>query len=158
MARVERQEEVLENETIGVRTMKEEDLASIVEIDSMISGTRRVEYYRKKIHAAVNEKGINTSLVAEKDGRIVGFIMGELYYGEFGIPETLATIDTIGVHPHHQRKRVATALIEQFISIARAVRVDTIHTLVNWNDWDLLRFFEDKGFVPAGRINLELKL
>jgi N-acetylglutamate synthase-like GNAT family acetyltransferase len=48
--------------------------------------------------------------------------------------------------------------MEEFVTHARAAGVDTIYTLVNWNDWALLRFFEAVGFAPAKTVNLELKV
>jgi hypothetical protein len=36
--------------------------------------------------------------------------------------------------------------------------VDTIYTLVNWNDWDLLQFFHAMGFSRGDMINLVLKV
>jgi ribosomal protein S18 acetylase RimI-like enzyme len=97
-------------------------------------------------------------VVAVSDGRVVGFIMGNVYLGEFGIPETTASLDTIGVHPEYQKQGIATQLMEEFITHVRAAGVDTVYTLVNWNDWALLRFFEAVGFAPAPTVNLELKI
>ena len=36
--------------------------------------------------------------------------------------------------------------------------VDTIYTLVNWNDWDLLQFFHAMGFSRGDMINLVLRV
>ena len=84
--------------------------------------------------------------------------MGEVYLGEFGVPETTATIDTIGVDPAYQGRGVATTLFQEFASHLRRIGVQSITTRVNWNDWGLLRFFEKVGFTPAPVVNLELSL
>ena len=97
-----------------------------------------------------------TSLVAEVGGRVAGFIMGSVYLGEFGIPETIASIDTIGVDPEFQRQGVAGYMLEEFKTTVRKAGVDKIHTLVNWTDTDLLGFFADRGFVAANTLNLKL--
>ncbi len=31
-------------------------------------------------------------MIAESEGRVVGFVMGELFVGEYGIPETTAAL------------------------------------------------------------------
>jgi hypothetical protein len=36
----------------------------------------------------------------EEDGTVVGFVMGELYIGEYGIFQEEAALDTIGVDPN----------------------------------------------------------
>jgi predicted N-acetyltransferase YhbS len=141
---------------VQIRPMREEDLEEITRIDSMYSGTSRPEYYKEKLATATKGAGINTSLAAEVEGQLVGFIMGQLYTGEFGIPENVANLDTIGVHPLIGGKGVAAKLLEQFKVQMGKLGVTTIHTLVDWNDRNLLLFFHRGGFVPSRRLSLEL--
>lgn len=141
---------------IQIRPMREEDLEEITSIDNMYFGMARPEYYKEKLSTATKGAGINTSLVAEVEGKLVGFVMGQLYTGEFGIPETTANLDTIGVHPMIGGKGVAGRLLEQFRVQMRKLGVTTIHTLVNWSDKNLLLFFHREGFVPSERLSLEL--
>jgi predicted N-acetyltransferase YhbS len=142
-----------------MRVMRREDIDAVVAIDTLVSKQQRREYYQRKIETVVsNPHNINTSLVAELDGRIVGFIMGDVYFGEFGIPETSATIDTIGVHPEYQNRGVAHDLMDQFLTNMKAVGVGKVYTLVNWDDFALEKFFSRHKFVPSKRINLELQL
>jgi ribosomal protein S18 acetylase RimI-like enzyme len=96
--------------------------------------------------------------VAEQDDQVIGFIMGNVYLGEFGIPETIASLDTIGVHPDYQGQGLAIELMNEFVRNLQKAGVERIYTLVDWNDWDLLRFFEKPGFVPAKMLNLELQI
>ena len=53
---------------------------------------------------------------------------------------------------------LAIELMKEFVTNLRKAGVERIYTLVNWNDWDLLRFFEKSGFVPAKMLNLELQI
>jgi len=103
-------------------------------------------------------RNINSSLVAEVDGRIVGFIMGDVLFGEFGVPETTGTIDTLGVHPDCQHHGIASELLEQFLVNMKAVGVNKVYALVNWDDFALEKFLSRHSFVPSKRINLEYKL
>jgi len=84
--------------------------------------------------------------------------MGEVYFGEFGIPATSATIDTLGVHPEFQNRGIAHDLMDQFLTNMKGVGVSNVYTLVNWSDFALERFFASHKFVPSRRINLELQL
>jgi predicted N-acetyltransferase YhbS len=143
----------------NMRVMKREDLDAVAAIDRLVSGQERREYYQRKIESMLNNPhNINSSLVAEEGGRIVGFIMGDVYFGEYGIPETTATIDTLGVHPEYQKHGVASELLDQFVTNMKGCGVKKVYTLVNWDDFSLERFFSRHKFVPSKRINLELQL
>lgn len=143
----------------NMRPIRRADLDAVAAIDALVSRQERREYYQRKIETVLcNPYNINTSLVAELDGKIVGFIMGDVYFGEFGIPETSATIDSIGVHPECQHRGVAHDLMDQFLTNMKGVGVRKIYTLVNWDDFALQRFFAGRKFQPSKRINLELQL
>lgn len=150
----------LASEDVDIRVMKESDVGPVTEIDYKVFGRRRPEYYERRIAEVLNEESgrLVTSLVAEVAGKVTGFIMGSVYLGEFGIPETIAYIDTIGVDPDHQRKGIAWYLLEEFKTTAHKAGVGKIHTLVNWTDTDLLGFFANSGFVAANTLNLKLEL
>jgi predicted N-acetyltransferase YhbS len=148
----------IDPERVTIRVMKEDDLDSITAIDSMYFGISRSEYYKEKLAAATKGAGINSSLVAEFEGELIGFIMGQLYTGEFGIPETTANLDTIGVHPMATGKGVAGKLFEQFSVQMNKLGVTTLQTFVDWNDKNLMLFFHRSGFVPSKRLSLELGL
>jgi ribosomal protein S18 acetylase RimI-like enzyme len=142
-----------------MRVMRETDLESIVAIDRITSGEERREYYERKLATLLDPRHqINSSLVAEHDGRIVGFMMGDVYFGEYGIPDATATIDSIGVLPEYQNRGVASDLMDQFLMNMKAAGVKKVYTLVNWNDFALERFFARHKFVPSKRISLELAL
>jgi ribosomal protein S18 acetylase RimI-like enzyme len=144
---------------LKIRVMKKEDINAIVEIDEKVLGTRRPDYYERKCGSALDVSSqLVTSLVAVYEEKVIGFIMGNVYLGEFGIPEATASLDTIGVHPDYQGQGVAVELMKQFISQVKKAHVEYIYALVNWNDWDMLKFFEKSGFVPSKAVKLELKL
>ena len=144
---------------VRVRVLRPEDLAAIVDIDRKVNGTARQEYYQHKLAVAnLQEAQINASLVAEADGKVVGFLMGTLFLGEFGIPETSASIDTVGVDPDCQDRGIAGTLFDQFRSNMRAARVSKVYTMVDWNDFGLLKFFGNMGFVPSQRLSLDCSI
>ena len=145
--------------SVEIRTLQQKDFDAVVEIDEKVFRQSRPEYYESKFARALDEKNrVVTSLVAESDGQVVGFVMGELFLGEYGIPDTTATLDTVGIHPDCQRKGVGKQLMDQFVRHLRKAGVEKINTLVDWNDWQMIRFFDSNGFEPAKTLNLELKL
>ena len=144
-------------ENVKIRILRYEDLNAIVEIDQKVLGENRRNYWERKLELMKN-KSSQISLVAELEGKVVAFILGDVSGWEFGVPETIGWIDTIGVEPAHQKKGIATALAHELINNLRAMGVKTIYTLVSWNDWDLLQFFHAMEFTRGDMINLELKI
>jgi predicted N-acetyltransferase YhbS len=144
-------------ENMKIRALKAEDVDAIVKIDEKVLGESRKDYWERRLEL-MNSKSSQTSLVAEVEGEVVGFILGDVSGWEFGVPETIGWMDTIGVDPAYQKKGVATALAHELIKNLKAIGVRTIYTLVNWNDWDLLQFFHAMGFTRGDLINLELKV
>jgi len=144
-------------ENVIIRTLKKDDLDAIVGIDEKVLGENRRNYWERKLEL-MNNKFSQTSLVAEVEGEVVGFILGDVSGWEFGVPETVGWIDTIGIDPANQKKGLATALARELIQSLKALGVKTIYTLVSWNDWDLLQFFHAMGFTRGDMINLELKI
>jgi ribosomal protein S18 acetylase RimI-like enzyme len=98
------------------------------------------------------------SLVAEADGKVVGFILGDASGYEYDVPENIGWIDTIGVDPAYQKQGIARMLMNEMIVNLKKVGVDTVYTMVNWRDWNLLKFFDATGFKRGPLINLELKI
>ena len=91
----------MNDSTIKIRLMKADDFDAVVGIDEKVLKASRPEYYEMKFEKLLNSKDyLPTSLVAEgEDGTLAGFIMGELYMGEYGIFREEASLDTIGVDP-----------------------------------------------------------
>jgi len=136
--------------------MRPQDVNTLVEIDSRASGAPRPEYLQGKAKQALDSQhGLVISLVAELDGKVVGFLMGEVFIGEFGIPESVANVDTVGIHPRAQGKGVGRLLMEEFILHTRKAGVERIRTMVDWYQWDLLGYFRASGFSPGTSIVLE---
>ena len=144
-------------EDVKIRSLRKEDLGAIVAIDAKVLGENRKDYWEKKLEL-LNDKSSQVSLVAEMEGKVLGFILGDVSGWEFGVPDTIGWIDTIGVDPAHQKKGLASALAQELIQRLKAIGVRTIYTLVSWSDWDLLQFFHAMGFTRGDMINLELKI
>ena len=98
------------------------------------------------------------SLVAKLDGKVIGFIIGGTSRWEYGVPENIGWIDTIGVDPDYQRKGIAKILFTEMTNNLKKVGVDTMYTFVTRRDWKLLKFFDSIGFQKGDMINLELDI
>ncbi|HSO09893.1 MAG TPA: GNAT family N-acetyltransferase [Desulfoprunum sp.] len=143
-------------DTISTRLMTENDLEAILKIDEKIVKTSRLEYYQLKFERLFSSKDyLPTSFVAEDNGVVVGFLMGELYMGQFGILQEVASMDTIGIDPAYQHRGIGKKLMDEFIDHLRQIGVNKINTLVDWNDAGLIHFFSANQFSPSRTINLE---
>jgi ribosomal protein S18 acetylase RimI-like enzyme len=146
---------VLETDPVLVRAMTEQDLDAVVTIDAAATGRRRPRYFELMLQRAVKLAGMQVSLVAELDGRVAGFLIASLFYGEYGVLEPAASLETIGVHPDFRRRRVGQALMRQLRMNLGALHITTLRTEISWDDFELAGFFRRQGFRPAGRICLE---
>ncbi len=151
----------MEEETLSqlnIRPLTVGDLDAIVEIDRKVLGKPRRDFWKKRIEVVSPQYPLSC-LVAECEGKVIGFILGEVSGWEFGVPDTIGWISTIGVDPGFQHQGIARKLGEEFVKNLKAIGVSMVYTLVNWNDWDLLKFFRAMGFTRGGdMINLELKI
>src|SRR6516162_7618911 len=136
----------LARDRIPVRTMVESDLRSLIAIDRRITGRDRSAYFRRKLTDALQDSDVRVSLVAERDGGPVGFIMARVDLGEFGRIEPTAVMDTIGVHPDYRGRGIGDALLSQLIVNLRTLRVERIRTEVDWRDQALLSYLERFNF------------
>jgi ribosomal protein S18 acetylase RimI-like enzyme len=145
--------------TINIRIMKSEDFAAVVRIDAKVFKTSRQDYYRVRFEELVESTDrVPTSLVAEEeDGTVTGFVMGELFIGEYGLSRE-AALDSIGVDPDYQHKGIGRQLLQEFMDHLIALGVLKVSTLVDSNDSRLTHFFSANQFGPSKTINLERSL
>lgn len=144
--------------TIKTRLMCDDDFGDVVRIDETILRNPRPEYYKLRFEKLFQTgEYLPTSLVAEDQNQnVVGFIIGELYIGEYGISNEGATIDTVGVDRDFRRKGVGKLLMDEFINHLKELGVKKINTLVEKSDSQLLDYFDANQFSPSKNvINLE---
>ncbi|BBO68978.1 hypothetical protein DSCA_29080 [Desulfosarcina alkanivorans] len=146
--------------TISIRLMTVDDFDAVVAIDAKVLQAPRPRYYEMKFEKLFNSNDyLPTSLVAEDDAKtVVGFVMGELYMGEYGIFQEEARLDTIGVDPQYRHQGLGERLINEFMDHLRQIGVKKVNTLVDWNDSKLIHFFSANRFRPSTTINLERSL
>ena len=158
---------------VKIRVLDESDLDAVVGIDKKVLGKERRAFWKRKIaYAGIYPR---PALVAEFEGKVVGFILGYVSGWEFGVPDTVGWIDTLGVDPTYQRRGIGRALFNALIEIFKSSGreetpeagepekrevegVDVVYTLTSWSDWDLLQFYHAMGFKKGEMLNLELKI
>ena len=139
-----------------IRNAKESDVAEIVRIQEAITRRKVSAAFGKKVRSYIRKKG-GLSLVAEIDGRVAGYLIGDVKTWGFGVEES-GWIEMVGVHPEYMGKglgkKLGTALLKGF----RSKGVGRIYTLARWDWGDMLAFFKSLGFEQSDFINLEKNL
>jgi ribosomal protein S18 acetylase RimI-like enzyme len=145
----------LARDRVPVRAMHESDLSALIAIDRRITGRDRSEYLKDLFQEAMHESDVRVSLTAERDGQIAGFIMARVNLGEFGRFEPTAVVDTIGVDPDYREQGIGRALLSQLLVNLNTLRIEHVHTEVDWRDRDLLAFLDHCGFRPSQELCFE---
>ncbi len=141
---------------VNVRGLRPGDLDRIVEIDRRLTGRNRRTWFTGKLQRALAEADVNISLGAEAGGLLAGCLMGAVHFGEFGLPEPVAVLDTILVDPGFARRGIGRAMVTQLVRNLAALRVERVRTEVGWQEQELISFMARIGFSPAPRLVLEL--
>ncbi len=157
-----------EQEEIKIRPIKLEDLHSILSIDREIRAVGKaitysnltVEYvlfagcgappqqtpasYVRSICADIAPLA-NYSFVAEVNGELCGFILGQVACLRASAT-CLGTIQMIGVHPDYQRRGIGSKLMQALAHKYRSEGIKSIRIGVDYRDKSLLALVEHVGF------------
>lgn len=144
--------ERLSRDQSDVRSMTPADLRDIVRIDRGITGRDRTRYIEGRLGEAMGDSALRVSLTARLDGAIVGYLMARADLGDFGRPEPVAVIDTLGVDTDYQHRGVGHALLSQLFANLDALHIERAETLVTSSNLALLGFFQSAGFQPSPRL------
>ena len=134
--------------TWKIRPVDETDIGAIVAIDEKISNRYRPEVWETRVGYYLR-RDPDASLVAERDGRIVGFMLGEVRSGEFGLEEPTGWIEVLGVDPEVRGQAVGRRLAEAMLTHFRTKGAVVVRTLVEDSLPDVGQFFQSLGFEPA---------
>jgi ribosomal protein S18 acetylase RimI-like enzyme len=142
---------------ITLRPVNELDIEAVCAIDEKLSGKDRPGEWERRISYYIR-RDPELSLVAVEGEKVVGFMLGEVKAGEFGLEEPAGWIEVLGVDPDCQGRSVGKQLLEGMLKGFRARGAKAVRTLVNeTGQKDLFRFFESGGFKPTPIRTLERK-
>ncbi|MBI2817921.1 MAG: GNAT family N-acetyltransferase [Acidobacteria bacterium] len=150
--------------SIVLRPLRESDIAAIIAIDERTSGKPKPEYWRRKLTRYVQEgqfqsdaDGSVLARVAEAEGTVVGFMVGEIRRWEFGLPYC-GWITALGTDPDRQRLGIGRRLLAELLDYYREKGLEEVRTIVEWADGDILQFFHSMGFVRGPFVELQKSL
>lgn len=140
-----------------LRPVSELDIESVCAIDEKLSGKDRPGEWERRISYYIR-RDPELSLVAVEGGKVVGFMLGEVRAGEFGLEEPSGWIEVLGVDPACQGRSIGKKLLEGMLAGFKARGATAVRTLVNeTGQKELLGFFEAGGFKSTPIRTLERK-
>ncbi|MEO5987858.1 MAG: GNAT family N-acetyltransferase [Candidatus Eisenbacteria bacterium] len=142
---------------LKIRPLDELDLHGIVRIDEKISGIYQPDIWESRV-AYYMRRDPGASHVAEMDGKVVGFMFGDLRAGEFGIEEPSGWVERFGIDPDFRGKDLGRKLFEAVCAHFRVEGAKTVRTLVDGDDSKLTGFLGAIGFTRSSLQALEIKL
>ena len=132
---------------VHVRVLDTIDIGAVVRVDEKIGGQYRPEVWEDRIGYYLRSDP-DAALVAEIGGEVVGFMLGEVRAGEFGLEEPTGWIEVIGVDPDHQGQAVGRHLAEAMFEHFASCGAQTVRTLVDEKMDRIAAFFTSVGFEP----------
>ncbi len=142
---------------VRIRPLNELDVEAVCRIDERITGHYRPEVWEQRV-AYYIRRDPDSSQVAEVDGHVVGFMLGEVRGGEFGLDEPTGWVEFFGVDPTAREKGIGRRLIEALLGHFRRQGAHVARTMVATRDKDIAAFIAAMGFAPAPVTALEKRL
>ncbi|HZP96887.1 MAG TPA: GNAT family N-acetyltransferase [Candidatus Limnocylindria bacterium] len=142
---------------VKIRPVTELDIEAICKIDERITGTYRPEVWEDRVIYYIR-RDPDSSQVAELDGTVVGFMLGEVRGGEFGLEEPTGWVEFFGVDPKAREKGVGRSLSEALFAGFKRKGAHVARTMVANADRDIDAFIRRIGFTPAPVTALERRL
>lgn len=139
-----------ETHEVKVRPASELDIGDIVGIDERIGGEYRPEVWERRLGYYIR-RDPDASMVAEgPDGRVVGFMLGEVRSGEFGLEHPTGWVEVLGVDPDFRGRAVGRRMAEAMLEHFRSRGAVEVRTLVDEEaKGDVAGFFRSLGFERA---------
>lgn len=138
---------------VKIRRMTEADLPKVKEIDKELVGPHRSISWPLRIEAHWWVYRGLPNFVAEVDGEVVGFILGDIRGVEYGT-EVGGWIDMMGVVPKYQSKGIGRMLVEAFCAECKKQGVK-VRVVVVGDDERLVKFWESVGFRKGNLVSYE---
>lgn len=136
--------------------MKKTDAEAIGKIDAAITKAPSLLDFKQIVSEEI-KRAVDTSYVAEIKGKVVGFMISYMTYGNFGA-ERCAWIAMFGVDPKWMGQGIGKRLAEEIFKVHKEKGVTEVFTSVRWDATDILSFFKTLGFERSNFINLWKKV
>jgi ribosomal protein S18 acetylase RimI-like enzyme len=142
---------------VRIRPAQGSDLASVIALDAQNTGIPKTAYWKDRFDWYAGRQPDRFFLVAERNGTIHGFIVGEVRAWEFGSPPS-GWIFAIHVSPTARLHGLGTMLVDEICVRFRKAGVHHVRTMLAKDAQLLLSFFRSLGMMGGPFIQLEKAL
>ena len=142
---------------IIIRPMNEKDIGQAANIHRKVvrkSPDQEMSYAIEDLFISFIKKSPKTCIIAEKENKVVGFIVGGIKEWSFGV-ERSGWIEMIEVDPKFMGEGIGTILGEALLKFFKKEGLEEVFTTVRWDSSDLIAFFKSIGFDKSSFINLK---
>jgi len=139
-------------EKVIIRELRGDDAEDICRIfGDIIQKPVSPDFQRIIEQHAAREK--DACVVAELDGKVVGFLISYILTMGLGIDKS-AWIATLGVDPNYMGQGIGDSMAKEIFKFYKGQGIQDVYTSVRWDSPDLLSFFKTLGFDRSNFINL----
>ncbi len=146
------------DDEVVVRAVRRGDLDQVIAIDAVVTGVEKRSYWLSVFRRyGDGEQPERHFLVAEVEGRVAGFIIGEVRDWEFGAPPC-GWVFAIDVAPEFRLEGLATRMLDALRTGFRRMGVRKLRTILARDNTLILSFFRSQGMMTGPFIPLEMDL
>jgi len=131
---------------IELRSLHPGDLEKVVTIDAQISGRSRRRFFEKRLEIALAAPDSLVTCAATVEEELIGFCFVRIEEGAFGINESTAVVDVIGVASSYRQEGVATLMMEALEQRIVKHAIRQVRTQISWGNTGLAGYFSAAGF------------
>ena len=142
---------------VRIRPLDELDISGISRIDEKISGIYRPDVWETRV-MYYTRRDPGASQVAELGGKVVGFMLGDLRAGEFGLDEPSGWIERFGIDPDQRGKDFGKQMFAAMCHHFKERGAVMVRTLVDKKETGVTGFLDALGFKPSPLQALEIQL
>ena len=146
-------------DAIEVRPARRADLDQVIAIDATVTGIEKRSYWQRIYRRYGIKVGSDQRhfLVAAAQGKVVGFMIGEVRDWEFGSPPC-GWVFAIDVDPAARQRGIGTLLLDAMSAKFRRAGVRYLRTMLARENTLILSFFRSQGMMAGALIPLEMEL
>ena len=143
--------------SVKIRLLEEKDISDVLDIYRANTNASQYEAQELKttIVGAIEFGDPLASLAAEVDGKVAGFMVGMPEIRTYGLGRSIGWIKLLGIHPNYKRKGIGRLLGEAILEHFSNSGIKNVKTLIDWDDRELIPFFQKLGFDKSKMIVLE---
>jgi ribosomal protein S18 acetylase RimI-like enzyme len=145
-------------DAVVVRPVRRADLDQVIDIDATVTGLEKRKYWASVYRRyGSGQQAERQFLVALANGRVIGFVIGEIRDWEFGSPPC-GWVFAIDVDPRARLGGVGTKLLQAISDHFRRAGVGKLRTLLALDNTLIMSFFRSQGMMAGPLISLEMDL